>query len=112
MKVTLYHPEHGKKTISAIDFTPAWRSQGWSEQSSQAAKPQPELLTVVDPEPKLFDAAELKARRVAELQGLYEAEGFRPIKDIAEALGISKPEDGWDESFELIAEAEQKRDGN
>ena len=48
--------------------------------------------------------------RKAELQAVYdEGDGgnWAPIKAIAEDLGISKPDDGWEAAIALIVEAEQ-----
>ena len=47
--------------------------------------------------------------RKAELQAIYdEGDGgnWAPIKAIAEGLGISKPDDGWEAAIFLIVEAE------
>lgn len=50
-----------------------------------------------------FDAT----ARAAELEQLHETSGWRAIKDIAEPLGVAKPDEGWDEAISLIVEAEQ-----
>ncbi|ESA39094.1 hypothetical protein N836_28885 [Leptolyngbya sp. Heron Island J] len=53
-----------------------------------------------------FDA---DARR-AELQAIYdEGDGsnWAPIRTIAEGLGITKPDDGWEAAINLIVDAEK-----
>ncbi|EKU98115.1 hypothetical protein Lepto7375DRAFT_7376 [Leptolyngbya sp. PCC 7375] len=53
-----------------------------------------------------FDA---EARK-AELQGIYDdgdGGNWAPIKAIAEGLGVTKPDDGWEAAIDLIVEAEQ-----
>lgn len=56
----------------------------------------------------MFDAT---ARRT-ELQAIYdEGDGgnWAPIKTIAESLGITKPDEGWEAAISLIVEAEQNQ---
>ncbi|HEY9750221.1 MAG TPA: hypothetical protein V6C63_16170 [Allocoleopsis sp.] len=45
--------------------------------------------------------------RQAELEALYDAEGYRAIQAIAEPLGIEKPKAGWRDAIPLIVEQEQ-----
>lgn len=52
------------------------------------------------------DVQDARAYREIELMGIYEQDGWRGLKAIAEPLGIEKPVDGWDESIPLILEAE------
>ena len=47
-----------------------------------------------------------KTTRIEELEALYVSDGWQPIKKMAEALGIPKPNNGWDEAIPLIVEAE------
>lgn len=57
-----------------------------------------------------FDAA----ARTSELEELYLSDdgGWRAIKAIADPLGITKPETGWDDAIPLIVEAEQSAASN
>lgn len=57
-----------------------------------------------------FDAA----TRTTELEELYLSEdgGWRAIKAIADPLGVSKPESGWDDAIPLIVKAEQTAASN
>lgn len=91
--------------INEADFDPAihtlWNDavqQKEEKETSQAAQKQTELI-----EPETQDA---RAYREIELMGIYESDGWRGLKAIAEPLGIEKPQDGWDESIPLILEAE------
>lgn len=45
--------------------------------------------------------------RQAELEALYDAEGYRAIQAIAEPLNIEKPKGGWRDAISLIVEREQ-----
>ena len=48
--------------------------------------------------------------RKSELQAIYDdgdGGNWAPIKAIAEKLGITKPDDGWEDAIDLIVEAEQ-----
>jgi hypothetical protein len=45
--------------------------------------------------------------RQAELEALYETEGYRAIQAIAESLGLEKPKAGWRDAIPLIVEQEQ-----
>lgn len=40
------------------------------------------------------------------LQRLYDEEGWRVISEIANQYGVERPEGGWDESFQLIVDAQ------
>jgi hypothetical protein len=44
--------------------------------------------------------------RQAELEALYEADGYRAIQAIAEPLNIEKPKGGWRDAIPLIVEQE------
>lgn len=104
--ITIYHPEHGERTIAAIDFTPAWRAQGWSDNPAVPVKPEKPKLKLIEPpptEPKLVDPI---GDRVKELQSVYENEGWSAIRAIAENLGVEKPDEGWEAAIPLIAKAE------
>ncbi len=46
--------------------------------------------------------------RKAQLEAIWEEQGWRGIAAIAKPLNIEKPEDGWDEAIPLIVEAEYK----
>ena len=48
--------------------------------------------------------------RLAELRELYQADGWKPIKAIGDALGVEKHPDGWDASLLRIIEAEYGSD--
>ena len=48
--------------------------------------------------------------RKAQLEAIFEEQGWRGIAAIAKPLLIEKPEGGWDEAISLIVEAEYAQD--
>lgn len=63
---------------------------------------QPQLAEIVDSKADLTAAL----IRLAELQELYESQGWKPIKAIGDALGVEKHPDGWEHSLLAIIAAE------
>jgi len=56
--------------------------------------------------PKSTGGLEAAANRLAELEGIYVADGWKAIAAIAKPLGVTKHPDGWDSSLLEILKAE------
>lgn len=48
------------------------------------------------------EEAQTVFQRRAELEAIYEAQGYRPIADLATSYNIAKPQAGWKDAIELI----------
>jgi hypothetical protein len=57
-------------------------------------------------EPTDGQALAAAVERLEELRLIYEVDGWKGIKAIADPLGVKKHHDGWDSSLLLIIEAE------
>jgi len=105
---TLYHPTTGQAhQVPDID-APAWISiHGYRTEPAPATEPRTIAPTAapVPPAPAPVDLGPAVAR-LAELQAIYEAEGWRAINAIADPLGVIRHEDGWDSSLLRIIESE------
>jgi hypothetical protein len=106
----LYRGAETSPLLHPIDAR-GWIAAGWTEtpieETSHAEreglreKEETSKGQQVETEPQ--DARE---SRELELLGIYEVDGWRGLKAIAEPLGIEKPADGWDEAIPLILEKE------
>ena len=104
----IYHPEHGDRTIPSIDFTDAWRRQGWQAAPLKTSPPAPapRLIELPPSEPALFDP--VKAR-IAELEQLERDKGWDAIKDIAESFDPPVPKaETWAKTIPDIVKREQE----
>lgn len=69
-----------------------------------ASDPQPEAIAPAD----AAHSADLATAvdRLEELRLIYQVDGWKAIKAIADPLGVKKHPDGWDSSLLLIIERE------
>ena len=87
----------------------SWLPLGWSEEKpTQQTQPNGLQKEEKTEAPK---GQITREQREAELLSLYYGESgdganWRAIKAIADPLGITKPDDGWDEAIPLILTAE------
>lgn len=72
------------------------------EQRKQSKKDESQSKTKQRTEP----ASDLELARIQELESIYQQDGWRAIADLAEGMGIEKPEKGWRDAISLIAEKE------
>lgn len=106
-QVTIYHPIEcpNGRTLAAIDFTQAWINRGWQDTPIAEG-----VAPIASPDPsEAIDASvgDARADRTAQLEDLYDAEGWEAIKELAVAAGITaKPEEGWKAAIPLIVAIE------
>lgn len=90
----------GLMIINAQDFDPKIHTR-WEARKSSKKESQPETI-----ETPVSDAV---LDRINELENLYKASGWRSIADLAESLGIEKPDSGWRDAIPLIADKEDEQ---
>lgn len=78
--------------------------------AAETADPEIPDSAIAESDPTVPDLRlEAAARRLAELEAIFDPDGDRDwaaIKEIGDRLGVKKHPDGWDSSFLRIIEAE------
>lgn len=90
----------GSMVINASDFNPKVHTK-WASKPAAKRPRKVKGATAADADPT--------AERIAELEALYSEAGWQAIKEIADPLGIEKPDEGWKAAIPLIVERESEQ---
>lgn len=91
----------GFMIINKSDFDPKTHTRYEQRKQAKKAETQTETKKRIEP------ASDSELERIQELESIYQQDGWRAIADLAEGMGIEKPEKGWRDAIPLIAEKER-----
>lgn len=91
--------------INESDFDPKIHTR-WEQRKPSKSKSDDKTETEISQSQDATTDSVLA--RINELEALYTRDGWRPIADLGESLGIEKPDGGWRDAIPLIAEREQQ----
>lgn len=102
--IKIVNPDgEGYAIINESDFNPKlhtkWEQRKQSKPKKESSQDGTETLSN-------DESADRVLARIQELEQVYQSSGWRAIADLAETLGIEKPDEGWRAAIPLIAQKE------